>query len=185
LQQQIAHAGLRQQLTSIPTPTHIEPVAPRFVRAAVPDPHRFAYKRTLWLPEEIDAALSGKAGIPELVEPRFHALLQRYIGGYYVSGALNGDPKKLHPDFERLVNVPEVWVMCFRSPKSNQWRLMGRFTAHNEFLGLGLYQRSYLDGDHKYQSVVKAFLAHWQKNHPGSARLDWRCHSRLHQPTSE
>jgi hypothetical protein len=142
------------------------PVSPHLVSAALPDPERFARKRTLWLSREIDDALSGVAGISDFFDPRFGALVERYIAGLYVTGSMQGDPRKLGPDFERLLNVDEVWVMCFRAPRFNQWRVMGRFIAHNEFVGLALYQRRFLDGEHKYQGYAEAFVSHWANSLP-------------------
>lgn len=132
------------------------------MKMGMPETEGYSPRRTLWVPQEIDAALSGKTGFLDLAEPRFSVLIQRYIAGLYVTGSVNGDPKKLRPDFERLLNVNEVWVMCFRSPRFNQWRLMGRFIAHEEFVGLGLYRRGFLDGEKKYHAVAEAFVARWQ-----------------------
>ena len=156
----------KRGLTSIPTPTHIVPERPRLVRAALPDPEGHSYKRELWVPEEIDAILAGRTPPNVSVDPRFFdpmigSLMQRFVAGMYVTGALRGDPKKLRPDFERLVGIEEVWAMCFREPKFNQWRLMGRFIAFNTFVGLGLYRRQFLNGEKKYHTQAERFLEHW------------------------
>lgn len=128
---------------------------------ALPDPDTHSAVRQLWVPREIDDALSGRAKFLDLADPKAGALVQRYIGGLWLRGSLIGDPKKKGPEFERLLKVDEVWVMCFRLPKFNQWRLMGRFVAHNEFVALGLYKRSFLNGDAKYQSIAERFIARW------------------------
>jgi hypothetical protein len=132
----------------------------------MPEEEGFTQRRAIWVPKEIDAALSGKAGFLDFVDPRFAAALQKYIAGLHVTGTLYGDPQKRLPDFERLLKVDEVWVMCFRSPKTNQWRLMGRFIAPNEFVGFRLYRRSYLDGDPKYCDTAERFIRHWQEVAP-------------------
>jgi hypothetical protein len=126
------------------------------VRVALPEPEDFDYARNLWVPEEINAQI-------ERIEdrPKIRSVLQRFISGMYVTGSLIGDPKSLHPDFERLENLPEVWVMCFRAPKSEQWRLMGRFVEFNQFVGLGLFRRQFLDGTKHYHRQAQNFVTHW------------------------
>jgi len=141
------------------------------VLMGLPDAQGATLKRALWVPKEVDDAFTGQAGFIDFADPRFAGLLQRYIAGTYVSGTLHGDPKKYRPDFERLLNIDEVWVMCFRSPKINQWRLMGRFTQKDEFISLGFYQRGYLDGEKKYHSVAQTFLTRWQSLCGGASFL--------------
>lgn len=143
-------------LTSIPTPTHIWPVAPRLVRADLPEPDGYEYKRVLLVPEEINAELKRIMDLPKI-----RSVLQRYISGMYVTGSMRGDPRKWHPDFERLENLDEVWVMCFRQPKFDQWRLMGRFADFNAFVGLGFFRRTYLDGEKKYHRQAEEFIVRW------------------------
>jgi hypothetical protein len=127
----------------------------------LPRPEGFNVKRALWVPQDIDSALSGNAQILGFADPRFMSCRQRYIGGLLVSGSMAGDPGKKHPDFERLIGVNEVWVMCFRAPHDNQWRLMGRFVQPNEFLGLALFSRKYLNGKRNYHAQAKNFENNW------------------------
>lgn len=112
---------------------------------------------------EIHDALTGRSGIADFHNARFAALIQEYVAGLYVTGSPNDDPQELRPEFERLENVNEVWVMAFRAPKFNQWRLMGRFAAFDIFVGLALYRRSYLDGTQKYRTIAQAFDQLWQR----------------------
>jgi hypothetical protein len=145
-------------LTSIPTPTHIWPTAPsaNLVRVDLPEPDGYDYTRALLVPREI------KETLQTIVDrPKMKSTLQRFIGGLYVAGSMHGDRRSLRPDFERLENLDEVWVMCFRQPKFEQWRLMGRFAGFNAFVGLALFRREYLDGDQRYQSIATDFANRW------------------------
>jgi hypothetical protein len=145
-------------LTSIPTPTHIWPtVNPTdLVRVDLPEPEGYEYKRALLVPREIKEHLKRIVDLPKI-----KSVLQRHIAGLYVTGSLRGDPKKRQPDFERLENLDEVWVMCFRQPKFEQWRLIGRFAAFNVFVGLALFRREFLDGDAKYHRTGQDFAVRW------------------------
>jgi len=116
------------------------------------------------VPEEIESVLCGALPTSEYPNPKFSALLQQYIAGYYLTASLCGNPnKKLKPDFERLTDLDEVWAMCFRATRVNQWRLLGRFVRQNIFVGLGLYRRSFLNGKTTYHVRAVEFLAHWEK----------------------
>jgi hypothetical protein len=151
----------KRGLTSIPTYTHMVPNAPRLVRVALPEPFGVTEKRQLWVPTEIEIVLRGQGPPDDFIDPNLQAFLQKFIAGYYVTGSMNGDLQKLKPDFERLQNLDEVWAMCFRAPKFNQWRLLGRFIAPDTFIGLGLYRRSFLDGEAKYHRHALDFIQHW------------------------
>jgi hypothetical protein len=150
---------LKRGLTSISTPTHIWPVAtglPELVRTDLPEPDGYEYKRVLLVPKDINSELKKIADLPKI-----RSVLQRFISGMYVTGSMQGGPRDLRPDFERLTNVNEVWVMCFRQPKFDQWRLMGRFARFNAFVGLALFRRAFLNGDQKYQTIAADFVARW------------------------
>jgi hypothetical protein len=149
-------------LTSIPTLTHIVPVvSQRLVKMALPRPRGFDQRRELWVPEEIDAVLAGDARPLGFTDTKFASCRQLYIAGMFVSGSVNGDPHKRHPNFERLENVDEVWVMCFRAPHDNQWRLMGRFVEPNKFVGLALFSRRFLNGRIHYEKQATEFASRW------------------------
>ncbi|HVY20458.1 MAG TPA: hypothetical protein VHA70_10320 [Bauldia sp.] len=83
-----------------------------------------------------------------------------FVGGGLVSASLRGDPNKNRPDMERLVDLDEVWVACFRRPRDNQWRLMGRFVRQNVFIGLSLYRRRELV-DGAYAKKAAEFITRW------------------------
>jgi hypothetical protein len=89
-------------------------------------------------------------------------LTSLFWAGQYISVSLLGDPQKRKPDFERLHSVDEVWAMCFRSIKGNQWRLLGRFYTKNIFIGLGLYRRRELTGS-KYTRHAEDAILEWRQ----------------------
>jgi hypothetical protein len=68
--------------------------------------------------------------------------------------------KNDQPDFERLENHPEVWVLCFRKPGAG-WRISGRFLERDAFVALDLRDKRDVDGD--YGNVVASVMAEWQK----------------------
>lgn len=147
----------RGRLTSIPTPTHIMPTVPGpLVQVQLPEPEGYVRKRELLVPEPVRDQLAQVTDLPKIA-----SVMQRYLAGMYVTGTLQGDPDRKQPDFERLEKVDEVWVMCFRAPHFDQWRLMGRFSAPNVFVGLGLFRRAYLNGKAHYQAQAEAFVSHW------------------------
>jgi hypothetical protein len=92
--------------------------------------------------------------------PLGEALITSYLAGGYVSVSLNGDPDRRKPDLERMYNVDEVWLMCFRRQKHNQWRLMGRFAKVDTFVGLSLWRRRELVGVN-YERKAFEFQVLW------------------------
>ena len=148
----------------MPTPTHIWPTAvPQLLSAGLPEPEGHRIRRMLFVPTEIASALTRIVDLPKV-----RSVLQRYLSGGYVTGSMVGDPKKRHPDFERLERIDEVWMMCFRQPKFDQWRLMGRFAGFNTFVGLALFRREYLDGKKKYHGVAGDFAGRWPHAGPNA-----------------
>lgn len=108
--------------------------------------------------------------------PKADALVSRFCAGQYLSISLIGDPKGRRPDLERLRDVDEVWALCFRDFKSNQWRLLGRFASKNGFVGLGLYRRGELQG--AYVSRAIEVMAEWDQRFQapplrGTTKLDY------------
>ena len=149
----------------MPTLDYVCPVAGALREASVPDPARvyseIAGLRRLVCPEEILSVLYGNVDIGDFPRTKFLALIQKFIGHLYVSASLIGDPKTRKPDFEKLEDVDEVWVMCFRDPKMSQWRLMGRFVERDYFVGLCLFCRTYLGNRRHYNSVAEQFAQDW------------------------
>jgi hypothetical protein len=56
-------------------------------------------------------------------------------------------------DLERLEDLDEIWAFCFRRPKPG-WRLLGRFLAHNIFIGLNAYDRHQLGTAARYGHIA-------------------------------
>jgi hypothetical protein len=167
-------------LTSIPTPTHIWPGSSNVVRVDLPEPDGYEYKRLLLVPYEINEALKAIVDLPKI-----RSILQRYISGMYVTASLQGDPNGHRPDLERLTNVNEVWVMCFRQPRFDQWRLMGRFIAPNVFVALALFRREFLNGDKNYQVIAEKFAAAWPTIDFGVVRMGASVEDYISQPVRD
>jgi len=149
-------------LTLIPTIEYVLPQKGPLLDVPVPDPARAHPPfRRLECPQEIIEVLFGRTPIRWFLQPNFLALIQRYVGHLYVSVALNGDPLRRKPDFERLIGVDDVWIMGFRQPRMSQWRMMGRFVQQDHFVGLELYDRRFLDGQRKYHKVAEGFPDRW------------------------
>jgi hypothetical protein len=91
-------------------------------------------------------------------DPFAHHLVDAYLAGGIVSVCLCGDH---HADIERLQDVDEVWVFCFRTVKAKQWRIMGRFSKRDCFIGLTIHQRSEIGTRKKYTQAAKDFIALW------------------------
>ena len=146
----------------MPTVGYVIPAKGPLYEVPVPDRTRAADpRRILECPREVVEVLFGRSAVEGFPQPRFLALVQRFVGHLYVSASLNGDPKRRKPDFERLSDVEEVWVMCFREPKMSQWRLMGRFIQYDRFVGIELYNRAFLDGKQQYQEIASGFPDRW------------------------
>jgi len=146
----------------MPTIWYVLPQRGPLFEAPVPDRQRASdSRRKLECPREIIEVLFGRSTIGGFPQPRFLELIQRFVGHLWVSAALYGDPLRRKPDFERLTDVDEVWMMCFRQPKISQWRMMGRFTQQDHFIGLELYDRYFLDGKRKYHAIAAGFPTRW------------------------
>jgi hypothetical protein len=124
-------------------------------------------RRALFVTEPIRGVLRDREITvrEDFPNPLGEALITTYISGGYVSVSLKGDPDDNHPDLERMHTVDEVWLFCFRKFRSNQWRLMGRFTALDTFVALRLYRRSELGGQN-YERNAFEFQVCWETVFP-------------------
>ena len=108
---------------------------------------------------------------PEKGFPSVEATIitDRYMIGHLmvVSFTAKTDPPKSWPDLERMENLDEVWVMCFRKPKPG-WRLLGRFFAENHFVALRAYDRHELQGNATYEAKAEEMIADWGVLFPGT-----------------
>jgi len=146
-------------LTFKPTYPHIMGAIPDWL---VPAPTRKTLlrpKRCLLVHKDIfDKLAAHNGGFPDVQGAIF---IQNFVSGARVEASLLGDPDKKRPDMERLTDVNEVWVACFRKPRDNQWRLMGRFAVTNVFIGLALHRRADLEG--AYTERANEFAAEWDR----------------------
>ena len=115
-------------------------------------------KRAFLVHEDVNGTLADPSG--GFPGHQGAAFITRFVMGTYISASLVGDPEHKRPDMERLVDVDEVWVACFREPKFNQWRLMGRFARTNVFIGLALHRRTELAGN-RYTAKAEQFAIRW------------------------
>lgn len=154
-------------MTFIPTVPYVLSDREPLVDVPLPEEERGGVsRRVLRVGSPIVDVLTGARTIDDFPIRRARALQQLFIGHAYVSGSVKGDPQNRQPDFERLVDVDEVWVMCFRQPRHSQWRLMGRFIRKDNFVGLALYSRAYLGNRVKYHSIARAFDKIWSETVP-------------------
>ena len=92
---------------------------------------------------------------------RADGLVARFWAGQLLRFSLVGNPNERDPDLEKLHTVDEVWALCFRSVRQNQWRLFGRFVEKNTFVGLALHRRSELGSTKNYGQRASEIPAEW------------------------
>ena len=110
-----------------------------------------------------DNAAARKADFPDAVA---RALIDSFLLGRLIKVSLKGNGTV---DLERMRNVDEVWVLCFRRVSDNQWRIMGRFSSFNKFVGLTAHKRSDLKGksyDEKGRECVGEWLRCFKRLQP-------------------
>jgi hypothetical protein len=91
-------------------------------------------------------------------DPHAHHLVDAFLAGEMLSVCLCGDHVA---DIKRLQNVDEVWVFCFRAIKMKQWRIMGRFSKRDCFVGLVIHERSEIGTRKKYTKAAEDFIEMW------------------------
>lgn len=150
------------ELTFISTPLIIGDATEDLVDIPLLDTNRTVHGsvRRLIVKESIANVLQEQLLFDRSPYPRFRALVTKYQLGWSIRVSLHGN-SEARPDFERLDDCDEVWVMCFRDPRLNQWRLFGRFIQHNVFVGLYLYDRRALGTREHYNIVAQNFPNQW------------------------
>ncbi|MGX7873917.1 hypothetical protein ACVDG5_015230 [Mesorhizobium sp. ORM6] len=88
-------------------------------------------------------------------------LISVFCAGWLVFVSLLGDPDKKKPDMERLKDLEEVWVICARTPRDDQVRLMGRFLKPDAFVGLALHERRWLGFFDNYNKTAEGVPSLW------------------------
>jgi hypothetical protein len=63
---------------------------------------------------------------------------------------------------ERLEDLDEAWVMCFRRPRPG-WRLFGRFAARDHFVVLGAHDRNKLKNRAIYAEAAQDAAEEWRR----------------------
>jgi len=116
-------------------------------------------RRRLLLTPQIADFLDGQVEGSDFPRWPADAVVSRYIGGYIICVSLQGKSAS-YIDLERLQGVDEVWTLCFRSPKPG-WRLLGRFAARDQFIGLRLYNRFEINTRPKYEAAAAQVIADW------------------------
>jgi hypothetical protein len=124
-------------------------------------------RREIWVPSPVRSILRGNVPGTGFRDAVADDLINRFVAAYYLTVSLLGNGSK-KPDLERLKNHPEVWVLCFRKPRQEQWRLLGQFHAKDRFVGLGLYPRVDLAGV-KYAQRAYDTILDWERRFPGEA----------------
>lgn len=117
-------------------------------------------QRQLWVTTEAAALMRGESDAHFPVE-KFALTKEKFLLGQWMRMSLIGDPAELLPDLELMHTVDEVWLLCSRKPKGNQYRFFGRFTAQGEFVVLFGRTRKSL-GNGGYAIAVQEFLVQWE-----------------------
>ena len=116
-----------------------------------------------------DLLAGGQTAIQnDFPDPQAHALVDSYLAGEIVSVCLCGQHSA---QIERLEDVDEVWVFCFRAMKSQQWRIMGRFSKRDCFVGLSIYNRNEINTRRKYTQAANDFISIWNREFKNASPL--------------
>jgi hypothetical protein len=119
----------------------------------------------MYASDEVRRLLNGGDAAVAADFPDVHAdvLITTFLAGQYLTVSLLGNSDQ-GPDLERLRDVDEVWVFCFRKIRDNQWRIMGRFSRLNTFVGLTIHHRKRdLSGHRNYEIKAEAFIQQWNR----------------------
>lgn len=99
--------------------------------------------------------------------PDYRANIQTtgFTAGFHIRVSLRGDPGGRKPFLERLTDLDEAWVMCFRQPAPG-WRLFGRFTGKNVFVATSLNDRHECGSRKKYSCLAQKMISGWEQKLP-------------------
>lgn len=114
--------------------------------------------RLIMLTSEVDEMLKG-------LEPPFPRAEAKIVMANFRAGSFATVSRRESPraDLKRMVGVDEVWVLCFRKPKSGgQGRLFGRFAQKDVFVGLSAELRDNLGGS-AYSDRANEAIAIWNE----------------------
>jgi hypothetical protein len=121
--------------------------------------------------EEVCSLIEGGDAAKAEGFPDAHAraVVTSFISGGWITLSLKGNSAH-KVELERMHTVDEVWLFCFRKVQHNQWRIMGRFSRHNAFVGLTIHKRSALTGK-AYEQRANDFIDLWGRTFYGSPPL--------------
>lgn len=123
-------------------------------------------KRFLYVTPQIDQQLNGQPRHPMLSTYHAEQVIGIYLAGHLINASLRPPPKGIDVQLERLVNVSEVWALCFRKP-GNGWRILGRFLEPMVLIALCSHSRDELNGWPTYTKFANQTAAEWTKILPG------------------
>lgn len=133
-------------------------------------PHE--YRRYLYLAEDVHEELHSATGIGLLDVPvgQMRATMNAFVRGYNISVTSDWSEDKLAA-LEKLDDLPEVWAICARKPKSSQIRVLGRFLTKDCFVGLKIYTRRFLGEREHYSSIASTIPQDWKAILPNISPL--------------
>jgi hypothetical protein len=111
--------------------------------------------RRLLVTKEICDMLDASS--PYFPRAAAEAMLFRYCSGHFITVSRQ---KERSADLKKMVDVDEVWVMAFRTPRPGG-RLLGRFVERNVFVGMELELREGLAGD-AYATRAAQVISRWE-----------------------
>lgn len=89
-------------------------------------------------------------------------MADRVIGWFIAGWRLRVSRKSAkNVDLEQLEDLDDVWALCFREPKPG-WRLLGRFLEQDVFVGIRLYERTYLGNKKNYHRIASEIPSSWE-----------------------
>jgi len=96
----------------------------------------------------------------DFVYLQYAIIHENFVLNRLVVASLRGKSNKTIA-FERMRDVDEVWVMCVRKPKHEQWRFFGRFVAPGLFVVLIQKSRIECGTNEQYAACIEEFQAKW------------------------
>lgn len=104
----------------------------------------------------------------DFVPLQYSFIHETFVLNRLVVASLQGKSNKTIA-FERMRDVDEVWVMCVRKPKHEQWRFFGRFVAPGLFVMLMQKSRIECGTKEQYAACIEEFQAKWLEVFGGDA----------------
>jgi hypothetical protein len=93
-------------------------------------------------------------------------VIRSFLAGHFVTVSLTG-AARTKADFKRLTGLNEIWTLCSRKPRSEQYRILGRFADKDIFVGLALFDRETLGNRNNYHMLAQTAETEWNRILPG------------------